>query len=323
MKEKILILLIFIFIFLITILFSKKDNFKNRKTVLIWRKDYKNHKDIETNLDNFLKNNKKILFITDHIDFKKLDLEIMKINKKFKIISDFGDFCLPYDNRNPRFSKEIFENIFNNHNLIEWYSTNINNYDKIKFLPLGIDYHTISERNNWGEEKDYPINQEKRLIKIYNKSQKNNERINKCFMCNHKNTSLSLKKSGYVKYDRHDINKELKNNKSMVICQNFIPRNNLWNTFVKYKFVLAPAGNGMDTHRLWEGLFLGCIVIVLDTGLNNFLKEFPVVVVKDLNEINDKNLNLWSEKYSSMCHNKEIRKKYFAKYWLDKILNFK
>ena len=140
-------------------------------------------------------------------------------------------------------------------------------------------------------------NQENILINIYNNSLINNKRKNKCFMCSNLNSSHSLKKAGYIKYDRDDMNNQLKNNKYIDICVGSLPRTELWKTFVEYKFVIAPAGNGMDTHRLWEALFLGCIVIVQETGLDYFMKEFPVVIINDFNEINYNNLKLWCNKY--------------------------
>ena len=56
-------------------------------------------------------------------------------------------------------------------------------------------------------------------------------------------------------------------------------------------FVLAPRGNGLDTHRLWETLLMGGIPIVLrDPGLNSLLSNLPVVQVDDWAEIADKHM---------------------------------
>lgn len=324
MKTKKFILILILLIFIIKNFFfhNKIENFYSKNTLLIWRADYKNNFNVETDIEKFIKNDKKIL----HISNFKLENYLEKINKKFKIISDFDDFCVPSDKRNNNLLIDKFEKICNNNNLIEWYAVNYNSnikkYDKIKYLPLGLDYHTIAEKNHWGEKKTTPYNQEKILINIYNNSLRNNQRKNKCFMCSSINNSYSLKKAGYVNYDRDDINKKLKNNKNVDICNGFLPRTQLWKTFVKYKFVIAPAGNGMDTHRLWEALFLGCIVIVQETGLDNLMREFPVVIVKDFNEINEKNLELWGNIYSNMCHDKQIRQKYYTKYWFNKISTF-
>lgn len=39
----------------------------------------------------------------------------------------------------------------------------------------------------------------------------------------------------------------------------------------RFAFVAAPPGNGWDTHRMWEAMYLGCIPIVLDS---EFAQEF-------------------------------------------------
>ncbi len=31
----------------------------------------------------------------------------------------------------------------------------------------------------------------------------------------------------------------------------------------RYKFVVCPRGCGVDTHRLWEALYIGCVPIVI------------------------------------------------------------
>ena len=90
---------------------------------------------------------------------------------------------------------------------------------------------------------------------------------------------------------------------------------------IKYKFIICPAGNGMDTHRLWEALFLGCIVICQETGIDKLMEQFPVVILKDFNEITEENLNKWSNKYHEMCTDKKVREKYYQRYWYNKILN--
>jgi hypothetical protein len=54
-----------------------------------------------------------------------------------------------------------------------------------------------------------------------------------------------------------------------------------------YKFCICPEGNGIDTHRFWEAVYLRCIPIVLDTPTIRLFQKhtrIPVVV-----------LNSWSD----------------------------
>ena len=51
----------------------------------------------------------------------------------------------------------------------------------------------------------------------------------------------------------------------------------------KYKYVLCPSGNGVDTHRIWETIYRGSIPIVADSRWSRSLSSrYPIVLVKSL-----------------------------------------
>lgn len=53
-----------------------------------------------------------------------------------------------------------------------------------------------------------------------------------------------------------------------------------------FKFCLCPSGNGLDTHRLWECLYLKVIPIVKKKPLyEHFSKLFPMVLVDEWSEL--------------------------------------
>ena len=55
----------------------------------------------------------------------------------------------------------------------------------------------------------------------------------------------------------------------------------------KHKFCLCPSGNGLDTHRLWECLYLRVIPIIVEsTYSKNFAKDFPIYLLKEWVDIN-------------------------------------
>jgi hypothetical protein len=63
----------------------------------------------------------------------------------------------------------------------------------------------------------------------------------------------------------------------------------------KYKFVISPPGNGLDNHRTWEALYMGCIPIVIkDKIYDNW--NLPIIQVKDYNEINQNLLDNFTYK---------------------------
>lgn len=54
----------------------------------------------------------------------------------------------------------------------------------------------------------------------------------------------------------------------------------------RHKFVLCPDGNGMDTHRVWEALYLGSYPIVQrHVFTEEFAKALPLLVVDDWDEV--------------------------------------
>ena len=335
-QNSLLIILLFILFNLIrknsiinSNLYFKKniEYFQTQSNKLIWSKIFYKLPNVVTK-PYYLNKKNRILIFKDYQNFKSSISKLSKINFPFKIIYHFGDNCLPIDKRTNKinYTTEDFNRIYNNKNLLELWCINYdyrnyNNLEKIKFLPLGLDFHTISERNEWGEKKKTTLEQEQELIDIYKKYGGKN-RLHKIFICNSNNTSKHIKKLGYVNQDRKDILNDISNNKNITKCQGFIPRNELWKTFCQYKFIICPVGNGLDTHRLWEALYLGCIAIVQSCSLDHMMEGFPVVIIEDFNNITSEDLDTWYKKYYHLTQDKEVRKKYESKYWTDKILNF-
>ncbi len=55
-------------------------------------------------------------------------------------------------------------------------------------------------------------------------------------------------------------------------------------------FVICPWGNGVDSHRIWETLFLGSIPIVKNHTTFNNLKGLPIFFVDDFKELTEEKL---------------------------------
>lgn len=65
---------------------------------------------------------------------------------------------------------------------------------------------------------------------------------------------------------------------------------NTWGYLKKlnsYKFVVAPPGNGIDSPREWQAMYLGVIPIVKDSILTRYYSDIglPVFIVKDWDEL--------------------------------------
>lgn len=81
-------------------------------------------------------------------------------------------------------------------------------------------------------------------------------------------------------------------------------------------FVPSPPGNGLDCHRTWEALLMGCYPIVLSSTLNPLYEDLPVVIVQNWEEATDEFLSKKLEEFKSRTWTTE---KLYAPYWFDKV----
>ena len=84
------------------------------------------------------------------------------------------------------------------------------------------------------------------------------------------------------------------------------------------KFTLSPRGNGVDTHRLWEALYMGSIPIVKYEITHDNVKDLPILFVDDFSEITESFLN---EKYEEMINKEWNMDKLKLSYWEKEISN--
>jgi len=99
-------------------------------------------------------------------------------------------------------------------------------------------------------------------------------------------------------------------------CKRFNELLNYYNyceNMAQYQFVVSPPGNGMDCHRTWEALYMGCFPIVLKHSMYDEYKELPIIQVNDYSEITyDLLYSYLNKKYSY--------EKLNMSYWKTKIL---
>ena len=97
-----------------------------------------------------------------------------------------------------------------------------------------------------------------------------------------------------------------------------LARLDTWKEQKKFSFVFSPQGVGMDCHRTYEALLLGCIPIVESSFLDDFYKNFPIVVIKNIDELTEENLLKWKNKFKDDFTD-ELIKKLCNSYWIKKI----
>jgi len=83
-----------------------------------------------------------------------------------------------------------------------------------------------------------------------------------------------------------------------------------------HKFCFAPRGNGIDTHRLWESLYLRTIPIVKKCiGMEDFY-DLPILFVDDWENLSEDFLN---EKYNEIMQKEYPLEKIKIDFWLEYI----
>jgi hypothetical protein len=230
-----------------------------------------------------------------------------KINKNFVLVSGDSDLCVPRES----LKAEEFNTLVNSHYLIKWFSQNtqFQGHPIIVQMPIGLDFHTISNDpfNKWKlpDECHLPSEQEMILVNIKENALPFYERIQKIYV----NFTIDNDRFGDRKKSLETISPDL-----LEINNTFTPRTNNWKNTIKYSFVLSPFGNGLDCHRTWEALCLGCIPIVKAPNFSKLFEDLPVLNINDWNNITQELLEKTIEDFKTKTFNYD---KLQLKYWIN------
>jgi hypothetical protein len=88
----------------------------------------------------------------------------------------------------------------------------------------------------------------------------------------------------------------------------------------RYSFVASPPGNGLDTHRTWEAMYLGCLSVVLRSHMTQHYEQIglPIWVVDSFEELRDLNEDQLRKKYYELSP-KFGSEAMWASYWITRI----
>ena len=279
-------------------------------------------RNIDSNIIENLKENQVIHICSwiTVIDFVNNFVPIIKnLNKKIILVTNDSDSNSPLVDGLNEENKNSIINFINSENCIHWFTQNCNlKHNKVTPIPIGLDYHYYSLvlMPNLSVKFESAIEQEEILNNIKKISKPFYEREIKCY------GNFLFSKDG-IRYSNErnccydNIDKDLcfyENNK--------IERIDTWKNQINYSFVLSPAGGGLDCHRTWEALILGCIPIVRRFNLpyEEIYEDLPVLIVDDWNDITKDLLINTIENFK----NKNFKyEKLTLKYWVDKIYYYK
>ena len=245
------------------------------------------------------------------INFMKEVLPL--IDFPFILVSGDCDETIPQE----IISNSQFNNLLNHTQLIHWFCQNMTiQHHKITQMPIGLDYHTLTVNPVWG-----PLcgcqEQEKNLMILNKKSVPFWNRNVHCYANFHftMNTKLG--------YDRKDAFQNI--NKDLIYYENTpVTRLTTWNRQLKFAFVICPHGGGLDCHRNWEALCLGCIPIVKTSAIDSLYKDLPVLIIDDWKNITIDLLNNTIIKFKIMFQNNKFNmEKIKLEYWIKLINSYK
>ena len=89
---------------------------------------------------------------------------------------------------------------------------------------------------------------------------------------------------------------------------------------LSYSFIASPPGNGLDTHRTWEAIYLGCVPIVLRSYMTEYFEKIglPIWVVDAYSQIESLSEQQLLDKYDELKPRFDSKALWFD-FWENKI----
>lgn len=235
-----------------------------------------------------------------------IDQVLPIVNTKFVLVTADSDVSMP-----SHFLAEALE-ILEHRNVLHWYTQNCDGpgfLGRMSPLPIGVDFHTLCERAEWGEKILTPQQQEQMLQSVRKQLRPARERIKKVYV-----DFAWQPRHLYHPSRREQVLAKILANDCFVFQSKPLPRKELWRKWSEYAFVLSPHGVGLDCHRTWEALVCGNIVLMPSSPLDCMYEGLPVVPIKKWNEVTSSNLDLWLDRYTSCgIHEEKLTTNYWVK----------
>lgn len=211
------------------------------------------------------------------------------IRQPFALITTDGDASVPCD-----LATRTVDALTRSPWLVSWHTQN---YDgtgcsKIAPIPIGLDLHTT--RDGMCPE---------RLVELIETIRANRPAVHQVPLRGFCDLGVSL-----ASQERIRAVAALGRCRHVDFLTSRISQAEIWRRYAQYPFVISAEGNGLDCHRTWELLYLGCIVITRSSSLDPLFEDLPVVVVEDWDEVCDrKNLAAWLRHYAQLTERRYIR----------------
>ena len=212
--------------------------------------------DIDSNFDN-----PPTLFLYTHL-LKSFAQKIKFFANPFTLITHNSDYNLT--NSDP-----VVQKILDSEKLVCWWGQNLCFiHPKMRFLPIGL------ANTMWDHGKV-----ENFMIASINKTEDDKSKDDK-------SKDIYFNFNIYTNPDKRESCYNML--KTQLPFLPMLPVAENVRRLAQYKWCICPEGNGVDTHRLWEAMYLGCVPIVLkspfiDSLMHYTRGELPIYVVDTWN----------------------------------------
>ena len=177
-----------------------------------------------------------------------------------------------------------------------WWTTNVNiQHERVRSIPIGL------ENDIWFPEKK---------LKMAEITKKPKRFKNLLYMNHNIQTNPAKRQPPYdILGDQSWVTVERGSNGKGF--DSYI--DNLYN----HPFVVCPEGNGIDTHRVWECLYISTIPVQVRNINNQFYTDLPILFINDWSELSEKFL---ADEYMKITDSAWMLAKLQFEYWRNEII---
>lgn len=218
------------------------------------------------------------------------------INRPFILITTDGDATVPSDIR-----AETVEAVCAHPHLVGWYTQNCGGGSRvIRPFPIGLNLHT---QLAWTTPR--------RLVAFLDRLGRNAPPARMRRLRVFCDLNLSPTDA------RREAIDALRDCEHVDFAASRVSQTAIWQRYASYPLILSAHGNGLDCHRTWELLLLGCIVVVKTSSLDPLYAGLPVVIIDDWQQVRDPiRLARWVEEFSPLSDPDYIRQRLRSESWL-------
>ena len=193
---------------------------------------------------------------------KTVDWAVRELKRPFVLVSGQSDFAAS------RYKQVLGQKL-----LHRWYAQNADvQHRKLRPIPIGLNcFEQAPEMKR--ALKNLPAKQKKVWVNFGNTHAKRRDAW-RWFCGDLPKTSVAPKPWATCEIKKTKNN--VRNNPHLVAY---------YGRVAAHRYVAAPRGNGLDTHRLWEALYLGCVPIVQAGPLDALYRRVGALVVRSWTQV--------------------------------------